>query len=224
MKVLFYICMITLSCTACTSGEVIVEASPYLNKKGKIIEKVISINPEFQVVSAKKSGTKLVKISGIKQAEFIQQLEYNAKKFNIEFLVYDPSLERNTIETQNYFNDLLPLKEAVIQNMRFQDISTGRHPRKRSRLFNPPYHEFHKTFQLPTHFSSLSKKYGTPYFALHGVIAATSGKSQMLYYTVWINVESSEIVYREIRIIENKPRPLFLNAIIYDSFHIVAAS
>ena len=126
--------------------------------------------------------------------------------------------------TKDYFNDLLPLKESIMQSMGLQEVRSQKHSKKKSSFIYPPYLEFDKKFQLPTHFSRLAKKYGTPYFSLHGLLVAKDGRDKMLYYTVCVNVEISEIVYREIRLVRKKPRPLFLDAIIYDSFHILAES
>lgn len=200
----------------------VVEASNSFYGQGKSIQKIISINPEFQVVSSNTSGEKLVELSALKQAEFFQQLQENARKFKIELVIFDPSLPENS--PSDYFNDLLPLKEAVMQNMRLQEVESDKHPKKSSKMRNPPYRKFRKTFQLPTRFSHLTQKYGTPYFALHGLISAKYKGNQLLYYTIWVNVESSEIIYREIRVLPNKARPLILNTIIYDSFHIVVDS
>lgn len=152
------------------------------------------------------------------QAQFLKQLDRNAKKFDLDLRIYDPSIPDN--QTQDYFNDLLPLKRAVMKHIQLQGIEAKAHHKNRKFSLKPYSRQFQTIFQLPTHFSHLATKYGTPYFALHGLIAGKAKGDKMLYYTIWINVESSEIVYREIRVLENKARPLILDAIIYDSFHI----
>ena len=111
---------------------------------------------------------------------------------------------------------------------------------------NPGYEEFKQTPILSSAYSYLSDKYGTPYFSLHGTITVIEKKSMIglvyffipftipygivymsnpnahtYYYHVVVNVETGEMLYREVRYLKRKAVNSVLDGMVYDSFRIL---
>jgi hypothetical protein len=87
----------------------------------------------------------------------------------------------------------------------------------------------------------MSEKYGTPYFSVQGVISIKypnslaffwlfpplglltelQNRNATYYYNIVVNVESTEVIYREFRMMYTTARPSNIDPILYDSFKLL---
>lgn len=228
--------ILLLACllSGCTNGALLVERS----RGGYTAPpmKVVSIKPEYYWLTRKKKEDVVLR-SEKRLDAFQERLEKSAMRAGVDLDIYTPStLSANDF---GYFNDLLPLRRYILrvnslQETGFRNESSGGGLNARTKTFaiDP---------EIPPDYSWLAKKYGTPYFAVQGVITTTVKRANMLawvylmpplaalyfvpkheslYYQVVVDVVSSRVVYREVRTVNRPLNGPNLDVMLYDSFRI----
>jgi hypothetical protein len=177
----------------------------------KSIKKVVCISPNITIyTNYDLDDTDFERTLAIKNFFFKNLMKYNkASKF--EYVIYNPSDQENT--DASFYNDLLPLKSDLLQASLIRENplnakNSGRNNRVTKTVFAAPS-------RIAPEFSSLSKQYGTPYFSWYGIFSA-QGKTVSIYLLV--NVETSEMVYHEMKRISKRANRRNLPPLIYDSF------
>jgi len=239
--------MLSILCyiTAC-SGNLFIEKSPNHTQEAHKIYKLVSIEPNFTLIDNRKSSYKSYNKSMVGEKNFGEILFKNAQKNGIRLQVVDANQLTDSL-ADDYFNHLLPLKQQILNANFLQNVTFDgkRFPIGEvfTNFINVERQTFVNTPSLPSNYSFLAEIYHTPYFAVHGLVSVIkANKVQWLwlllfppvgihkafvpdvytyYYAVVVNVESSEILYREIRSLNDLANNSNLNAIIYDSFNIL---
>jgi len=229
--------VVLLACLliGCTNGALLVERS----REGYTTPpvKVVSIKPEYYWLTRKKKED--VVLRSEKRLEgFEQRLERSARRAGVDLDIYTPS---NLSATDfGYFNDLLPLRRYILRVNNLQE--TGARKDTRGGGLNARTQTFAIDPEIPPDYSWLATKYGTPYFAVQGVITTTVKRPNMLawiyllpplaalyfvpkheslYYQVVVDVVSSRVVYREVRTVNRPLNGHNLDVMLYDSFRIL---
>ncbi len=235
---LLFVLLFLLLQTSCR-GTLHIDRTKNFNSKTTDIEKLVCLDPDFELLmtSGKKRTQRKIKRASAKEIQLNNTLFRNAQKNGIAIEMIDT--ERLNISDTPYFRDLAPLKREILQASFLQDFinKKGKIPEKQ--IFNR--HESGPV--IGSQFSHLAQQYKTPYFSIHGVTShrkPVRGKLILLvtapplgvasffspevdtyYYTIIANVETAEIVYREIRRVDAPASDTNLNAVIYDSFKII---
>ena len=220
--------------TGCTNGALLVERS----REGYTTPpvKVVSIKPEYYWLTRKKKEEVVLR-SEERRETFEQHLEKSAQRAGIDLDIYTPS---NLSATDfGYFNDLLPLRRYILRVNRLQETEVRKD--RRGGGLNARTKIFATDPEIPPDYSWLATKYGTPYFAIQGVITTTVKRTNMLswiylmpplaalyfvpkheslYYQVVVDVVSSRVVYREVRTVNRPLNGSNLDVMLYDSFRI----
>lgn len=204
----------------------------------KKIKHLISISPDFELPAILSTSKSTIKTSYQKEdtKSIYETLERQAKANGIHLQIEGGEV----LEDYNadYFNYLAPLKREVLKVLYLQDFSEIEGNNKSSE----PLKLHPKGLKFGFHFSHLAEKYGTPYFALHGIsykrknnaanegtlLAATVPSSgslnfmtadgELVFYTIIADVSTSEIVYRELRQIDSSLSSSALKGVIKGSF------
>lgn len=227
---------------SCAGGAVLVESEKQFSQNPPQIKKIISIQPDFLSIDQRKKVEDVVLDSEELEAEFQKHLIQSAEKNGIELEILAPNtLKSNQID---YFNTLLPLKEKVLFANSRQEVSidTYKNARQKNKLKAlRGIYEYDLEFDLD--FVGLAEKYGTPYFSINGMISIRKRKAnrwvwlflfppsainsflrggyENIYYHVLVDVNRSEILYRELRSFEDPLTSGTLKAMLYDSFNIL---
>lgn len=242
MRNLFLYLWLLIPLFACQSGDILIESAAAKRGSKGNIEKIVTINPTYKFVDKREGQRKshTLAISAQRQQEFFQALKDNADKVGIPIELFDP-LNSNASDL-SFFNELLPLKQSIMQANSQQRPelaykgSSGR-PNSRSEYFF-----IEDGIKIESSNSYLAEKYGTPYFAVHGLVSFTNrGKDasavaasfvpkslqqlasdkpskESLYYCIIADVVKSELVYREIRYFRNGTYDKAIKSMILDSF------
>ncbi|MCI4670300.1 MAG: hypothetical protein MRZ79_19340 [Bacteroidia bacterium] len=214
--------------SSCSSGELFVEKSIRHPKESSKITKVVSIDPQFEVIDQREEAEERYLAAANREDQFNEILKENAKMNEVELQIIDS--DNLSSSDLVYFNELMPLRKQIWNANWFQDVAVMGVTYGSN--YVPNTGEFRRGLVMDAQFSNLSKAYNTPYFALNGVIASVvkrkglgtilgKPKSKMLYYFILVNVESSEVLYREVRSLNKPASKLNLHSITYDSFRIL---
>lgn len=237
-----YLLFFGMFVSACGS-QFYVDRQKDFSLKDERIKHIISINPTFDLPATLSSDKNRRKKDSKKDMDWLNEaLVKNAAKNGIHLQVQAASQLDNY--DAKYFNYLAPLRKEILQVLYLQDFSDVNNNNEASSSKLIQKHE--NGLKISSHFSHLAEKYGTAYFALQGIsykqktsneqekttLAATvptsgalqfmSTEAETVYYTVIADVASSEIVYREYRSVKMNASNSDINAIIFDSFKIIA--
>lgn len=213
---------LALAFSSCTN-RLYIEKSPDHAQQTRDIRKIVSIDPLYVFANTNKSIDKYYLRSDEKEQQLIAILRKNAALLKLDLEIVDKeSIDSNNL---NYFNYLVPLRDQVLLANDLNNLTLNRSKHQlnmfKGKLGSPDVYAFYNTPIIGSEYSFLSKVYGTPYFAMHGIFSIKRQKLVTYYYTVVINVESTEIIYREVRITRRKPNLTQLSGIIYDSLNIL---
>ncbi len=203
----------------------------------KQIKHLISISPDFEVpASLKTENTKKVNYQKNRLKGIYEMLESQAKVSGVHLQIEGGAM----LEDYNadYFNFLAPLKKEILKVLYLQDFTEVE-----GNSNSPELQKYHVNgLKIGFQFSHLAEKYGTPFFALHGVsfkrkntaqtegtlLAATvptegslnfmTADSELVFYTIIADVSTSEIVYRELRPVDSSLSEKALKTVISESF------
>lgn len=239
MSRLYYLLFVAaLFATGCRSA-LLVERSPQHKYEATKIKKVVSLDPEYVHLDLRKGDDKNILKSEAGEEMFTKSLVNNANKAGIELvLIQKEDLGANDLD---YFNVIAPLKQQIMIANTLQDVSLGK--TKGGNYKTPPSKEFKDVPIFTSEYSDLAKKYGTPYFAVHGLLSVVDKRkipwawwftfppvaalkmakpnALTYYYTAVVNIETSEVVYREVRFVDRGAIVDVVDPMIYDSFRIL---
>lgn len=198
---------------------------------------MVVIEPDFSYVkNIKKTRKKYSKTRKLEDG-FSKLVQTTAKKCGIQATLVDAN--KLSESGTDYFNYLLPLKKDIL-NANFMQETLSHS--ESGNAFREYTQTFDKSPVLPAKYSHLSTKYGTPYFCIQGVItvitpnkvkplqilfppslinAIINPKEESFYYNIVADVNSGEVVYREIRVFDRFPNKGDLGMMVYDSFKIL---
>ncbi len=220
-----------------------IEKSQAHSAEARAITKVVSIDPDFVLVDARKGVDDFHLNSEEKEAYFSKSLVTNAKRAGIELVTVNA--EDLTATDLDYFNYLTPLKRQIWIANALQDVTVrrARYGSNGRGWVWPFSREFQEVPVLGSEYSYLAEKYGTPYFAVHymrsnvykrlipwgtlilvpplgaGMVAKPNAHTG--YVTIVVNVLTGEVVYREYRYINRAAMKDAVDAMVYDSFRIL---
>lgn len=218
----FTLLIVGILLSSCASY-VIVEKSLNFNTNREKI-KMITLNPSFTLYDARTNQ---------KNKDINERIVKGEEKFN-HFLAAAASqagVELGIVDKDHlgpddlsYFNILTAL-EAEIYTANFtQNPQTGGNRKSNSfrSFIKVPESVFHVVPKISSEYSSLVNRYNTKYFAVHGVTTFinTRNKKKTYYYKIVVDIESTEVVYRELRKFNLPPNNNNLGQVIYDSFKI----
>jgi len=230
---------VLLTLNACR-GALHVDRTHGFKSKKTNIEKIVCIDPDFELLTTtgKRKTERQFKQASAKEIQLNNILVRNAKKNNLTLEVIDT--ERLMPNDEEYFSELAPLKREILQVSFLQDFLNKKKKKKRQKVFN----RYQDGPVIGSHFSHLTTKYDTPFFAIQGITThrkPNRGKLILLltalpfgvanlfspevdtyYYTIIADVTRAEIVYREIRKVDAAASDTNLNALVYDSFNIIS--
>ncbi|MEO0900047.1 MAG: hypothetical protein AAFY71_26770 [Bacteroidota bacterium] len=224
----------------CNPGQLIVERSNSDTTPSKI-DKVISINPEFTSINLFRKNEERIMPDEGKREMFNQVLKKNAKESGIELVIYDS--DHLKVTDTDYFNYLLPLRQQILRSNLSQNSAFDRKSKNLGGHSSPQTWTFIENPIFDSDYSWLSDKYGTRYFALHGVISLAYKRRALLgmaiffppvglyylirpqyrsiYYSFLVDVKKGEVVYRELREFGGEFSKNNLEAMVFDSFNIL---
>lgn len=223
-------------------GSVKVERDPsFSHNKKKKIDYIISIAPDFDFWSVSRSGVRK-SFTPFKQDKLKDALRINARKNKIKLeLAGGGNLSSND---PNFFEELIPLKREILQVMYFNKYREIERTNGKSN-FSISFIKSSKDLpEFSPEYVSLAAKYGTPYFAVQNLSFKKKPKKtkwlmlatmpplaimdlfvpdvDLDYFVIIADVERSKIVYFERRTINSQASLSNINAVLYDSFRIIA--
>ncbi len=229
-------------------GSLYIEKSTDYTSQAPDIKYLVSINPLFEIIDTRKAIDLQYINSENGEIAFADLLLENAQKKQVKLTVIDANaLNKNDTL---YFNHLAPFKQQIMQANFLQHISFTQVEMSNNwfvdNWMRPDSKYFKYNPSIPPLYSYLSEIYGTPYFAVQGVFSVVEAKKRRwlwlflvppiglyqfikpevktYFYTIIVNVRSSEIIYREVRSFNNFASKQNLNSMIYDSFSIIKMS
>lgn len=200
----------------CT-GLIYVDHSENLVTLNEEISSIISIAPEIKIYKDGKLNELNIIRSNAIEPHFYKKLERMGKRIGINYKVVNPETLITPEERNLYYSSLVKLKQNIILNINLYESNPYAIYTDSYNLFFFNLIEiklFNDPVRIKPEFSNLSQKFGTPYFAYMFVY---SGKSSTFFTHIVVNVETAEILYRDIRIIPEKLNKNLLPHLIYDS-------
>jgi len=232
--------LLLASCTGILQVE---KQSKFPENRNKVRE-IISINPDFEILLEEENTSEAtISRSAIKEEQFNHLLAKNAVKNNILLNVIDTDKIEDVDNL--FFKYLAPLKREILQVNYLQDFNEI----EELKTLGAKGH-FVKKYrdgpEIDSRFAELAEIYGSKYFAVQGislnirprkgdifllvtlppigVINMLYPDMDTLYYTIVVDVEKSELVYREYRRMGQRASRSNLNSMIYDSFNLINKS
>lgn len=201
-----------------------VQIEPSFKNHKDEFKKAVAIAPNIIWIEKVKDAEGQLLLKEEREELIHRLLEKNAQRAGIDLSVISPlNLEATQV---SYFNELLPLKEQILQSNFLQETSSR--AKFNMFIFQPSYYQgtFTTVPILDSEYSWLSEEYETPYFIFQGLIVKKKYRFlksnwRNLYFAVIVDVEKGEIVYREVRGFKDRPSKTHLNGIFYDSFNII---
>jgi hypothetical protein len=225
--------MLAVTFTACQPGFIVTETSENLKDQKESLKgcEIIYFEPDISMYVIKKDiGEKFIDSKGVRDKVIASIGKYSKiNKIKTQVL----SVEEMKENSEVFINSLIKLKN----NIDFANVSQD-NPLNKSNSFSPVQKRiFVYSPKISPEFSFLSDKFKTPYFGIVGIFAVKShpetkearafvrthkalGYGDYFYfYNIIANVETSEIVYREIKKIPVPYQKIHaLDLAIYDSF------
>ncbi|WNJ20480.1 hypothetical protein [Pontibacter sp. G13] len=193
----------------CTSGGYMVsEVHSSISAQAKKMKKIVSLDPEMSYYGSAASLQEAVDQDVLRNDQFEKMLVKVAREVGIKLITRGD--RHLTASDADYFNELIPLRNHILQANFSQDVNL-KNGEERERIFN-------KAPIIDTRFSQLAQKFGTPYFSLN-LLLGQGRKKKNLYLTIIVNVETAEVVYREVRFFKSKAVARNLYPVMYDSFN-----
>lgn len=211
-KISLILPVIILLCSCSGSTKYIqIHKSENFSDVKKSIEKVVCISPNIAMYHDYDLNDADFERSQEIRKFFLSSLGKYSKAGKFNYVIYNPSDKEKTDVA--FYNDLLPLKSDLLQAslIRENPLNTswsGRNNSITKAVFAAPS-------RIAPEFSYLSAQYGTPYFAWYGIF---SSKGKTVAVHLLVNVETSEMVYHEMKRISKRANKRNIPPLIYDSF------
>jgi len=209
LKIIILLVIISVLFNSCSNLLLIESSESFITKNNA--KKIICIDPRFYFEEYALNYD-LIEINNITHNLKKDILSFSKKnKVNVELL------DLNNKTTNNYYEDLLKLKNNMLEvnfNQRTPlnyDNTVETNKIQQKVFVYPP--------KIAHEFNSLSKIYGTPYFSFIGIYFV---KGKIVLYHVVVNTDEAETVYREYRSIDKKLNKDVIAQMIYDSYTMLA--
>ncbi len=201
--------------SGCVSVVKVQKSEDYIKDKSSV-KKVICIAPELVYFKGSNLSAIDFKKTFDYQSFLFKRLEkYSSKAANFKFEIYHP-LYSDTLGA-DYFNSLLPLKSELLETLFERDINVN-NPQYIRSLNTVQKSVFAEPPKISPEYAYLSSIYGTPYFSWYGIVTS-NGLSVVTF--VIVNVETTEVVVREIIFANKRINKRNLPPLIYDSFTLI---
>lgn len=219
-KIFLSLYFLSFLVAGCNKSYVYVQKSVNLDT-GKKGVSIVSLNPSYVFYSEKKSNKKTYETIAKREEKFNALLSASASQVGVDLKIIDTDhLTENDVF---YFERIAQLERNIFTSYFTQNPKTdARSSKGRRTYFKIPETEMTVVPKISSEFSELSERYGTKYFAVHGIIRAIPEKEKKwsMYYKIVVDIISTEIVYAEIRKFFSEPNADNLGPIVYDSFKV----
>ncbi len=244
MRLLIAILLMSFFLVSCKAGYVSIEKDKDFALEKLRSNKIVTIDPQisaYQINFSQKVKRKEVSIGKKRRLHKSIKKTGSINGLEIEILS-DLNLSPNDTD---YFNETLRLKDAIVNAMVLQKAIGEDDEKKKNffqKLFNKQNIEkirWEKSPIISSEFSYLAKKYNTPYFNIQGILhwrqpnfnfiswiflpigllSHIQNGDRSLIYNILVDVEKSEIVFREFRITERKARMGVISPMLYESYY-----
>lgn len=213
-KIIPYILLI-FAFSSCVSVTKIQKSEEYIKQKNDV-KKVVCISPDVVCFEGKGSSIIDYPKTFDYQRFVVQQLKkYGKKAGGFDYTIFHPMIS-DSLGT-DYFNSLLPLKSELLETLFGRDIDIN-NQYALGKVNTVQKSIFAEAPKISPEYSHLSKLYDTPYFSWYGVI---SGNKFSLVAMVIVNVETTEVMVRELMFSTSKLNKRNLPPLIYDSFKLI---
>lgn len=215
MKKLAPYLLLIFTYSSCISVVKIQKSEEYIKQKNDV-KKIVCISPDIVCFE----GSGLATINYTKTLDYqkfvVNKLKkYGKKAGSFDYVIFHPIIS-DSLST-DYFNNLLPLKSELLETLFGRDIDINN--QYSVGMVNMVQKSvFAEAPKISPEYSHLSKIYGTPYFSWYGVI---SGSKFSLLAMVVVNVETTEVMVRELIFSTSKLNKRNLPPLIYDSFKLI---
>ena len=228
----FLFCLILLL-NGCTSGFMLIERSERLPEESSSLKagNILFLEPEARQVEIVNSIHSNTGASAKLQQQFEQYLLRSARKNNLQIQIR--SIENLAANDLHRYSQLMALRTHVLQ----ANSQQGHSPDRNSRLFSDGLQErlMASSPQLFPEFSGLQGITGTPYVAFSGWTNIDSreitqeGRARVsdsfseaghnsIFYLDVVNLETSQVIYRELKRVEGPANKSVFFTSLYDSF------
>ncbi len=198
----------------CTNYFIDIQRTENFKDTRKDIKKVICISPDVAFYTDGDFDNIDYERTMAFENYFLEKLKKYGKVSNFEFVVEHPLISENL--TADFYNYLIPLKNDILQAALVRENPLNeihsRSDKKVSRLV------FVAPSNIAPQFSALSKTFGTPYFNWYGVFTS---KHRSIFINLIVDVETSQVLYHEIKGIDRRINKSNLPPLVYDSFKMI---
>lgn len=237
MKKLSILLGLAILLASCRSGLVMIDKGEYIRKEKLLDEPIVVINPDVKSVKVTSEVyRKYYTEARLRESVVFKSAAQMAARHGMQLNVVGPdkldamdygdlrmlvNLKRNIIEAN--FSQNNSLNEGVM------GYYSGSSIRENVFVVSP---------RIFPDYSALIERYGTPYFAIMGLVEVDASKRQygvemdidlgydknMLMYLAIANIETGELVYREIKQAPHLARRKNLDPLYYDTFSLIKKS
>lgn len=205
--------------------------------KNKEIDKIISISPEFEVItSTSLKNPRHFNFYKTLEKNFVDAIGNNAQRFDLKVEIINEAKQLDV--NSDYYQSLAPLKQEILHAAYMQEFDGG----NKNTKINGIYQCMKKPI-ISSAYSFLAGEYGTNYFAVQGINVHKKPRAgnyllvilfpplgiynlahietDLYYYNIVADVSKGEIVHKELRKVVQPLNKSTLNAMIYDSYKIL---
>lgn len=200
--------------TSCTNYFIDIQRTENFADTKKEIKKVICISPDVAFFEDSDFDNMDYNRTLSYESYFLKKLKKYAKKGKFDYEIEHPLISNNI--NSDFYNLLIPLKDDILQAALVRENPlneiNSRNNKSISRMV------FVAPSNIAPQFSSLSKTFGTPYFAWYGVF---SSKHRSVFINMIVDVETSQVLYHEIKGIDRRLNKTNFPPLVYDSFKMI---
>lgn len=231
-----------LSFSGCYST-LIMEKSNNYSANAKDLKKIVFIDPSLMISDGRKANDMRYFSSGNREEKLVEIIKSSADKNNIKAEVIDK--ENLSGADIDFFNYLIPIRNEVLNSILMCEVEYDKSSRHRTgnNYIKAPVNLMQNTPEISSKYSWLSDKYKTPYFCVSSIITRIEKKRKRwglmillppiglpisltpairtYYVNALVNVETGEVVYRELRVLSERPTTDVMNMMVYDSFRLM---
>jgi hypothetical protein len=222
---------------SCSEGFVLVEKSESFNKNKPLLKskKIIYIAPYVDAYYVREDAERDYKLILEKQTELMETLPKvaKAKGFQAEFV-------KKTEHTEAYINLMQRLEQDIYTAIRIQDHPLNRAGQRSYSSNSQKVYVYAPTFS--PEYSSLTNEFDTPLYAVSGVFSVDAkpktrkanafvrensniNKGRYYYfYNIIVDVNSAQVIYREIKKVEEPLKSTTLRVVLHDSFAVLKSN
>lgn len=229
----------------CDSKGIVISEKTSAVERGKEperdLDKIVMLDPAFNATNRSELSLRAHNYYIDKEEKLRKQLISSGNKQNIDVEVF---YKRNPEQDPVYYNELIKLKQEIfkVHTFHLSELDNIRLPFFYEMSLSPAFKTFSYNPKLSSQFSHLADEFDTPYFSIMGftyngepyystfhkiftapfrlTLGHVIGEEEGYFFHIMVNVEESEIVYRELREITTFDNT-HINSIIYDSLNIV---